>query len=121
MERNCYVYVHAYIDGRGIIYCGKGTQKRAWNKTSRTEIHKAFIRAGEINVIIVQDNLTSKEAHDLERAITRVLYLSGSPLINKYSFCFKNDAAKTGKPPYQPATTMRKYKGNESLSEILNM
>lgn len=61
-----YVYEHS-LDGR-IFYVGHGCGNRAWNVKSRSNRYKNYIkeRYDDIEVTIVQDNLTKEQAMGLE-------------------------------------------------------
>ena len=57
-----YVYTYLREDGTP-YYVGKGKDKRAWYRSKRERIRKP---KNESNIVIVKDNLTEEEAHELE-------------------------------------------------------
>ena len=66
MEYKFYVYIHTKVTDNTIFYVGKGKGKRAWDKYSRNRHWKYIVAKHGHNVVIVQDNLTEKQALELE-------------------------------------------------------
>lgn len=62
-------YVYGHFDENEVpFYIGKGTRKRAWD-TDRHPLWHRYVSnhlGGKYSVVILQDNLTSEEAEDLE-------------------------------------------------------
>lgn len=80
MSKNYYVYAHFDING-DVFYIGKGTAKRAWQKTNRSSGWNEVAEKGYTVEIITKD-LTSSEAIELESAMISY-YKEKGKLINK--------------------------------------
>lgn len=65
-SRNFCVYEHIRLDTNQCFYVGKGTLKRAKSKT-RNEHHDRIANKYGMKVNIIKDNLTEKEAFQLEQ------------------------------------------------------
>lgn len=68
IKNDYYVYEHIRLDNNSCFYVGKGRGKRAWTK-SRNEHHDRIVKKYGMKVNIIKDNLTEKEAFDLEKEI----------------------------------------------------
>lgn len=64
-------YVYAWIDGRDVVYIGKGEGKRAWRAESK-----------KYKVKILAARMSSDDAEKLEKATIRLLVAMGKPLLN---------------------------------------
>lgn len=65
-DRRFCVYEHIRKDTGTCFYVGKGTLKRAYNK-SRNKHHDYVVNKYGMTVKIIADNLTQDEAYELER------------------------------------------------------
>ena len=65
--RRSYVYAHTDSAGK-IFYAGKGTARRAWSKDRQPLWHRYVQKhlGGSYHVRILQDNLSSDEAEEME-------------------------------------------------------
>ena len=71
MYHKYYVYLHVSEDGR-IIYCGIGTQGRAFQQTGRDSYHHNIISKYEHDYVqIVATHLDKEQALMIERGIIR--------------------------------------------------
>jgi hypothetical protein len=61
-----YVYVHLKPDGT-VFYVGKGCKRRAWSHHLRNKHWKSIVAKHGLKVTIVRNNLTEKQAFDLEK------------------------------------------------------
>ena len=68
MERCYYVYEHIRLDNMTCFYVGKGKNDRAYEK-GRNKHHDAIASKFGYAVVIVGENLSEKEAHNLEKEI----------------------------------------------------
>lgn len=90
--RRSYVYAHTTIQGR-YFYIGKGTGNRAWS----SDRHPLWYRyvdthlGGEYRVVILQDNLSSEEAEELE---SEWIAQESETLVNWFNVGRKFDYAK---------------------------
>lgn len=66
IQNDYYVYEHIRPDNGTCFYVGKGRGKRAWCKT-RNEHHDRIVNNVGMEVKIIAENLSEKEALDLER------------------------------------------------------
>jgi len=67
-----YVYFHYF--NNEVVYIGKGTKERVFNYTSRTsKEHSILIRDGNIDEVIVANNLTSEIAFLIEFSLIKEL------------------------------------------------
>jgi len=65
--KRCYVYAHQSLDGVP-FYIGKGQDGRAWSK-DRDANWQRFVKtrlAGKYKVVVLADNLTERQAEELE-------------------------------------------------------
>ena len=69
-EKRFYVYKHIRLDNNSCFYIGKGTGKRS-NVRKRNDHHDRIIKNIDYKIVIVKDNLTEKEALDLEKELIR--------------------------------------------------
>jgi hypothetical protein len=60
-----YVYLHKKDNG-SIFYVGKGNNNRAWQKSNRSKYWNRVKDKYGLNVVIFKDNLSEKDAFDLE-------------------------------------------------------
>jgi hypothetical protein len=65
MKTSCYVYQYLREDGTP-YYIGKGSGNRAWVKGKHESIKKP---TNKDHIIIIKDQLTEDEAHDLEKKL----------------------------------------------------
>ncbi len=64
------VYQHRRKDTGEIFYIGIGeTEKRAYDKTGRNNIWKRIAQETEYDIEIIKNNITRKEARDIERRL----------------------------------------------------
>ncbi len=105
---NFYVYVHKRISDSLPFYVGKGKGKRAWITYGRSSEWSSHSSLG-YEVEILADNLSEKEALDLERETIKNFKSLTYPLVNKtaggqglsgYSFS-EEHLAKLKKTPQQ--------------------
>lgn len=85
MDKTFYVYAHYNNENDEFpFYIGKGKGNRAYNKIQRSEVWNEKASNGLV-VKILKDNLTEKEAYDLEIKLIqqygRILYENGT-LVN---------------------------------------
>jgi hypothetical protein len=64
-----YVYLHKRSLDGGVFYVGKGSKKRAWKKTSRSDYWKRIENKYGRTVEIYRDNLEEHEAFELEKEL----------------------------------------------------
>lgn len=79
--RGYYVYGHYDLEGN-LFYVGKGTGRRAWNESKRHyywHLHVEENLKGKYKVVILEDNLSSDEAEDIE---DDWMYQEGDNLLN---------------------------------------
>lgn len=67
MENKYYVYVWIREDNNSVFYVGKGSGKRAMNKTVRKEHFKRIVNKIPCHYEIIKDKLTESEAYELEK------------------------------------------------------
>ena len=67
-----YVYLHKKDNG-SIFYVGKGTGYRAWQFTNRNAYWKRVRKKYGINVVIFKDDMTDKDALNLEVELISVI------------------------------------------------
>ncbi len=87
--RHHYVYAHMDKDGQ-IFYIGKGVRDRAWAKDRHPLWHRYVNKHldGNYNVIILNDNMSSEEAENLE---TEWISQGGDKLVNWVNMARKLD------------------------------
>jgi len=66
MNREFYVYKHVSLDDNKTFYIGKGKGYRAYDKSNRNKYWIKFTNKHKYKVIILKNNLSEKEAYDLE-------------------------------------------------------
>ena len=79
------VYKHTRLDTNEIFYIGIGDLKRPYSKT-RSKEWKAIIENTKYTIEIIQDNLSLKDAYDLEILLITLIGRQdkkSGPLINK--------------------------------------
>ncbi|MFD0931293.1 hypothetical protein ACFQ0R_01645 [Psychroflexus salinarum] len=66
-----YVYIHLNPNSNEIFYVGKGKGNRKSSKTSRNEKWDKYVAklGGQFKILIIKENLSEKEAIELERKI----------------------------------------------------
>lgn len=68
MSKNLfYVYLHKKNTDKSVFYVGKGTGKRAWKKSQRSEYWKRIEKKHGRIVEILKNELNEQEAFDLEK------------------------------------------------------
>ena len=86
-----YVYLHRRSHNGVVFYIGKGSGKRAWKKTSRSDYWKRIENKYGRNVEIVKDGLQEHEAFELEKEL--IAYYG------RYTLCNLNDGGFGGVNP----------------------
>lgn len=78
VQNGFYVYEHWRPDTGACFYVGKGVKRRAWDFVKRNEHHKRITSKlrGVVDVVIISDNLTERDAFALETA--RIAYWRGA-------------------------------------------
>lgn len=61
-----YVYEYWRLDNNTCFYVGKGSRKRCYNIKQRNKHFKDILNKTECAMVIVADNLTEEEAHQIE-------------------------------------------------------
>ena len=76
-EKRFYVYLWIREDYNTIFYVGKGTNYRVYNITDRSNHFKNIFKKVPCHFEIIKDNLTNKEALELEKSTIKKLLLEG--------------------------------------------
>lgn len=71
-QENFYVYTHHHVETGEIFYVGKGTRRRAWNVSSRSETWKSA-SGGRAIVHIIFDKISEDLALYIERMLISML------------------------------------------------
>ena len=79
---NFYVYIHRKKSNNEIFYVGKGKGKRAYRKDHRNIYWNKVVNKYGYEIEIYKDNLTEKEAFDLEVKLINELKEKGLQLTN---------------------------------------
>ena len=80
-----YTYIHRQIDVPGIagvFYVGKGSQKRAWQETSRSDVWELRAAQTGFTAEIVARWPSERDAFDHERKLIAEFKAMGAPLVN---------------------------------------
>jgi len=88
-----YVYLHRKKSNNDVFYVGKGFDKRAWKKTSRSEYWKRIENKHGRIVEIVKDGLQENEAFELEKEVIA--------FYGRKNLCNLNDGGYGGTNPSQ--------------------
>lgn len=80
--RSWLVYEHRAADG-AVVYIGKGRPGRAWSSDRTDPEHSARLRARELQVVLIQLELTEAEALAEERRLIERRLLEGCSLYNR--------------------------------------
>ena len=77
-DKKYYIYAWYYIDTEEVFYIGKGTGDRYIDaKHSRNVYFKNIVNSANVDVKFLFDNLTNKEALDLERKLIHEYWDNG--------------------------------------------
>ena len=60
-KKTFYVYMHIRLDNGNVFYVGKGRGNRAYSK-NRSDYWKSIVDKHDYKVVIVQDNMSEKDA-----------------------------------------------------------
>lgn len=66
MENKYYIYAHVRLDTNSIFYIGKGSGKRAYITSNRSNYWKRIVNAHGYKVIFLEENLSEDEAFNFE-------------------------------------------------------
>lgn len=77
-----YVYKHYRKTDMSLAYIGKGSRRRGFDKTPRSEWWSNIARKNGIHVEIVRDGMTKEGAHALEVFLISVARCSGQRICN---------------------------------------
>jgi hypothetical protein len=66
MENKYYIYAHVRKDKNSIFYIGKGSGKRAYIKSNRSNYWKKIVEKHGYDVLILLENLTEEESFKYE-------------------------------------------------------
>ena len=77
-----YVYLHHKKDTNEVFYIGKGKEKRAYVKNRRNPYWKNIVNKHGYYVTFLKQNITEKEAFDLEMLTIKQYKEQGIPLTN---------------------------------------
>ena len=82
MKNNCYVYGHYTADTDELFYVGKGTRRRAWSKSGRSEHWNNKVNKHGLVVKILEEELTDEAAYQRENELITEYRLAGKKLVN---------------------------------------
>lgn len=108
-----YVYLHRKKSNNDVFYVGKGFDKRAWKKTSRSEYWKRIENKHGRIVEIVKDGLQENEAFELEKEVIA--------FYGRKNLCNLNDGGYGGTNPSQETRLKMSVakKGKKSSPETI--
>ncbi|MCX0386659.1 hypothetical protein LI053_14550 [Clostridium perfringens] len=67
--RNFYVYEYWRLDNNTCFYIGKGKKNRCFQIGNRNKLFKNILKKTDCAVVIIKENLSEKEAHNMERML----------------------------------------------------
>jgi len=112
---NFYVYIHRKKSNNEIFYVGKGKDRRAYRKDHRNIYWNKVVNKHGYEIEIYKDNLTEKEAFELEIKLINELKEKGLQLTNMtdggegWSWTYHNEKDRLEKALLHPTFDNKKY------------